>query len=182
MTILKQPSDQIILDQLNKDNGVSLTMDQVRFGTPDQVLNPVNGDTNLPILAKPGGGYVGSVLANYNRLNLDNLFRFKVLLTVTSLSDVADIVAAFNERYGLGISASEVVNNPIDPDNLDQDGNIIYTIVTNKSRAYEGQVTVAIIGIPAGAIMTENDFALMTEDGNYLIVEGSWFYPTPFYE
>lgn len=173
MTILKQPSDQIILAQLNKDNGVSLTMAQVRFGTPDQVLNPVNGDTNLPILAKPGGGYVGSVLANYNRLNLDNLFRFKVLLTVADLSGVAAVVEAFNERYGLGISPDEVVNNPIDPDNLDQDGNIIYTIVTNKSRAYEGQVTVAIIGIPAGAIMTENDFALITEDGKYLVVEGS---------
>ncbi|QXO10303.1 hypothetical protein pEaSNUABM37_00344 [Erwinia phage pEa_SNUABM_37] len=173
MTILKQPSDQIILAQLNKDNNVSLTMAQVRFGRPDQVLNPVNGDTNLPILAKPGGGYVGSVLGNFNRLDLDALFRFKVILTVPSLQDVSDVVAAFNERYGLGIDASEVLNNPINPDDVDQDGNIIYTIVTNNSRAYQGQVTVAIIGLPAGAIMTENDFALMTEDGRYLVVEGS---------
>lgn len=173
MTILKQPSDQIILDQLNKDNNVSLTSAQVRFGRPDQVLNPVDGDTNLPILAKPGGGYVGSVLGNFNRLDLDALFRFKVILTVPSLQDVADVVAAFNERYGLGIAASEVLNNPINPDDVDQDGNIIYTIVTNNSRAYQGQVTVAIIGLPAGAIMTENDFALMTEDGRYLVVEGS---------
>lgn len=173
MTILKQPTDQIILAQLNKDNNVSLTLAQVRFGRPDQVLNPVNGDTNLPILAKPGGGYVGSVLGNFNRLDLDALFRFKVILTVPSLEGVADVIAAFNERYGLGIDVSEVVSNPIDPDNLDQDGNIIYTIVTNNSRAYQGQVTVAIIGLPAGAIMTEDSFALLTEDGKYLVVEGS---------
>jgi hypothetical protein len=173
MTILKQPSDQIILARLNEDNNTSFTMSQVRFGRPDQVLNPVNGDTNLPILAKPGGGYVGSVLGNYNRLDLDTLFRFKVILTVPSLQGVADVVAAFNERYGLAISVNEVVNTSIDPTNVDSDGNILYTIVTNNSRAYQGQVTVAIIGIPAGAIMTEDGFALMTEDGKYLVVEGS---------
>lgn len=173
MTILKQPSDQIILARLNEDNNTSFTMSQVRFGRPDQVLNPVNGDTNLPILAKPGGGYVGSVLGNYNRLDLDTLFRFKVILTVPSLQGVSDVVAAFNERYGLAISVNEVVNTSIDPTNVDSDGNILYTIVTNNSRAYQGQVTVAIIGIPAGAIMTEDGFALMTEDGKYLVVEGS---------
>jgi hypothetical protein len=173
MTILKQPSDQIILEQLNKDNKTALNLTQVRFGTPDQVLNPVNGDTNLPILAIPGGGYVGSVLANYNRLDLESLFRFKVVLTVADLRTVADVLAAFNERYGVMLDPAEVVANPIDPDNLDQDGNIIYTIVTNRSRAWEGQVTVAIIGTPAGAIMTENDFALTTEDGKYLVVEAS---------
>lgn len=173
MTILKQPSDQILLAQINKDNNVSLTSAQVRFGRPDQVLNPVDGDTNLPILAVPGGGYVGSVLSNFNRFDLDVLFRFKVILTVPDLQNAGSVVAAFNERYGLGLSVNEIVNTPIDPDNLDSDGNILYTIVANNSRAYQGQVTVAIIGLPAGAIMTEDDFALMTEDGRYLVVEGS---------
>lgn len=171
MTILKQPSDQIVLQQLNKDNNVSLTLAQVRFGTPDQVLNPINGDTNLPILAKPGGGYVGSVLGNYNRLDLNELFGFKVLLLVSDFNSLADILAAFNTRYGLGIDIGEVENNPIDPNNVDQDGNIVYTIVAKRSLVYTGQVTVAIIGTPAGAIMTENGFALMTESGSYLIVE-----------
>lgn len=172
MTILKQPSDQIILAQLNKDNATSFTAAQVRFGTPDTVLNPVNGDTNLPILAIPTGGYVGSVLANYNRLNLDALFRFKVILAVQDLT-AAGVVSAFNERFGLGIATSEVVNTPIDPDNLDQDGNIIYTIVSNKSRAYNGQVTVALIGTPAGALITEDGFALVTEDGAFLVKESA---------
>lgn len=173
MTILKQPSDQIILAQLNKDNNVSLTLNQVRFGTPDQVLNPINGDTNLPILAKPGGGYVGSVLGNYNRFDLSELFTFKVLLLVSDFNSLADVVDAFNERYGLSIVPSEIEDNPIDPENVDQNGNIVYTIVAKRSRVYTGQVTVAIIGTPAGAIMTENGFALMTENGSYLVVEGA---------
>lgn len=173
MTILKQPSDLIILEQLNKDNNTSLTSAQVRFGRPDQVLNPVNGDTNLPILAKPGGGYIGSVLGNYNRLDLEALFRFKVVLTVPSLQSVADILVAFNERYGTGLSVTEVVNNPINPADVDANGNILYTIITDKSLVYQGQLTVAVIGIPIGAIMTEDDFALLTEDGKYLVIEGS---------
>lgn len=168
MTILKQPSDQIIVDQLNKDNNVSLTLAQVKLGTPDQVPNPTHGNTNLPILAKPGGGYVGSVLGNYNRFKLDDLFGFKVVLLVQDFNSVSDVLTAFNNRYGTGLALSEIVNAPVNPNNVDQNGNIIYTIIANNSRVYTGQVTVAIVGIPPNAILSEDGFALTTEDGNYL--------------
>jgi len=173
MTILKQPSATIMLVQLNKDNQTSLTDSQVRFGTPDPVAEPVKGDTNLPILAKPGGGYVGSVLGYYDRLSLTTLFGFKVVLIVEQLDSYADVVTAFSKQYGLGLVANEVVNNPLDPNNLDQDGNVIYTIVANKSLVYTGQVTVSILGTPANAIMTENGFALTTEDGRFLVTEAA---------
>lgn len=179
MSFLKHPSAQLIINQINVDNKTALTSAQINFGTPRDGTTQ-SGNTDLAIVATPGGGYVGSVLSHYDRYDLSKLFnRIKVILRIADpsvvLNTTTDLIPYLNARYGLGLVADEVQSSPIDQNNLDSEGRVIHTVVINstKSVAYKGQRDVLIqFGAAAGSITTEAGVPLITEAGSYLVIEG----------
>lgn len=175
MTILNQPSAQIIVDQINSDNNLAIQSDQINFGVPTPVTGAGQRDTDIPVIAVADKGYVGSNIVNLDRLQIAKLF-FGIVpeLTVDSPSTTKDLLAALNNLYGLQVAASEVADNPIDNGNVDEDGRIKHDIVFNNSLVYEGTLSVLLgTGVVEPVILTESGSWLTTEDGHPLKIESA---------
>lgn len=174
MTILNQPSAQIIVDQINQDNALTLRVDQVNFGAPSPVTGTGKRDTDIPVTAAVGKGYVGSNIVNLDRLKGSLLFlSYTPKIVVSSPSTTADLLPAINARFGLQITSAEIQNVPLN--SPASDGSITQTIAFQDScLVYEGSFTVIVNSgtVPQnGALLTEDGFMLTTEDGQPLAIE-----------
>ncbi|ANH51766.1 putative virion structural protein [Erwinia phage vB_EamM_RAY] len=174
MTILNQPSAQIIVDQINQDNNLTIQADQINFGVPTPVTGAGKRDTDIPVIAVADKGYVGSNIVNLDRLKVSTLF-FGIVpeLTVSTPSTTKDLLATLNGRYGLQVTANDISDRTIDANNTDSEGRIMHDIVFQGSLVYEG--TLAVL-INTGAtqqpvLLTESGQWLTTEDGQPLKLE-----------
>lgn len=171
MSYLKNPSNQLIVNQINKDNNTTLTVGDVSLGVPQTGTG--SGDTDMAVLAN-GGRYVGSVVTHFNRLNATKMFdRIRVILdTDTMYTDTSSLLSDFNKKYGLSIQPSEITNSPVDTGNVNSDGLVMHTIaIANVScKAFINTIDVLIRPSSyAGALTTEAGEPLLTEDGNYYL-------------
>jgi hypothetical protein len=174
MTILNQPSAQIIVDQINQDNALSLTVDQINFGAPTAVTGAGKRDTDIPVTAVAGKGYVGSNVVNLDRLKGELLFlNYIPKIVVDSPASTADLLPAINARFGFQITAAEILNTALNAPG--SDGSITQLITfLDSCLAYEGKFTVIVnTGTPVqdGVLLTEDGTALTTEDAQPLALE-----------
>jgi len=174
MTILNQPSAQIIVDQINQDNVLTFQIDQVNFGVPSPVTGSGKRDTDIPVTAVVGKGYVGSNIVNLDRLKGELLFlNYIPILVVASPASTADLLPAINARHGLQITAAEI--NDVALNAVGSDGTITQLITFKDScLAYEGSFTVIVnpgVTPEEGVLLTEGGAWLSTEDGQPLAIE-----------
>lgn len=171
MSYLKNPSNQLIVNQINKDNNTTLTISDVSLGNPQAGTG--SGDTDMAVLAN-AGRYVGSVVTHFNRLDLSMMFdRIRVILeTDVMYTDTSSLLSDFNSKYGLSIQPNEITNSPVDANNVDSNGFVKHTIavVNSSCKAFINSIDVLIR--PSSfdrALTTEAGEPLMTEDGNYYL-------------
>lgn len=174
MTILNQPSAQIIVDQINQDNVLAFRIDQVNFGVPSPVTGSGKRDTDIPVTAVVGKGYVGSNIVNLDRLKGELLFlNYIPILVVASPATTADLLPAINARHGLQITSAEI--NDVVLSAVGPDGSITQLITFKDScLVYEGSFTVIVNPGAApqeGTLLTEDGMRLTTEDGQPLAIE-----------
>lgn len=140
---LNKASDLLVIDLINVANSTSLTDGQVTIGTPTALSSdPDNYNTSAPAHAIKGSGYIGGVTVKYNRLDIGLLFKnIAVNVNALSATTTTGLLQTLNEKYGLGLSAADVVDNPISTATTP----ITHTIqIAANSLAYTGSVTTTI--------------------------------------
>lgn len=103
----KQPED-IILELINDQNPRQVDHSQVEIGEPVAVDG---AQTMLEVTAKKGSGYSGSQTFTYNRVEISDVVALDTEAKAVAIDAVAgsDIVAAFNAKFGVNLTASDVL-------------------------------------------------------------------------
>ncbi len=124
---LKYPSREAMLELVNDTNGFvgddRLTFDQVTFQPPVAFDGGPDINTKLVIESVEGVKYVGPVEIEAFRLDAGVLFNGQIVkLDVEGAVTTADLLPRLNEKYGLALQASDIVDNPIDHENVEENG------------------------------------------------------------
>lgn len=117
MSTIAIASHQLLLDTINRDNGLTdnpLTLNEIGLGLPvPSVANDASFNTYCTIYGLFGRGYYGSVQLKYRRYELDKMF---LGLTPTLIDPnltpvkVSDLLPLFNEYYGVALTESDIVD------------------------------------------------------------------------
>lgn len=160
MAIYKQTFPQIV-ESINRLNGLNLTVDQYLFGpptaidplvvdpdwTPAQKAIDEKVNTSMLITAKDQYSlYQGSVTVYYHRMDLQELIRQTPLMAdVKEATTTMDVVAALNKKYGLILTADDIVTRPLTTEEKDLDNPINVTIeAMPNSQGWVGSVAVGM--------------------------------------
>ncbi|MNQ32310.1 hypothetical protein D3C85_457110 [compost metagenome] len=159
MAIYKQTFPQIV-ESINRLNGLNLTVEQYLFGPPTPV-DPLDLtdltlaqkaidekiNTSMLITAKDQYSlYQGSVTVYYHRMDLQELIRQTPLMAdVMEANTTMDVVAALNKKYGLILTADDIVTRPLTTEEKDLDNPINVTIEAMPlSQGWVGSVEVGM--------------------------------------
>lgn len=121
MVTIARASQQMLLDAINRDNGLTanpLTLQEIGMGLPIPT-----GETNAfyntyaTIYGIRGKGYYGSVQLRYQRYRLDYMFRGLTPLVIANPSPTkhSDLLPLLNDLYGLAWTADDIVDQAIAP-------------------------------------------------------------------
>lgn len=118
-----KPSQQLFWDLVNRSNPqlkIPLSDDNcVIYGYPVSVTpSAATGmrNTRIRLYAKVGKGYKGEIVLYYNRLNINSFFT-GIAPTVTNYAanNYLQVLAAFNNTYGLSLTISDRTNSSSQP-------------------------------------------------------------------
>lgn len=113
MSIYDKPSRDMLLDAINKQNGLTanpLTWQQIAAGFPEVVQTPgAPRDTRVLLYGLNGKGYKGTVSITYDRINMPVLFRNLVPMVITNpVNKVSELLPFLNQRYGLSLEPDDI--------------------------------------------------------------------------
>lgn len=117
MATIAKASQQLLLDAINRDNGLTanpLTLEQMGLGLPIPTgVDNAFYNTYCTVYGLYGKGFYGSVKLSYQRYEMEKMFRnITPILIVDPLPyRVSDLLPAFNAQYGLSIAATDIVDN-----------------------------------------------------------------------
>lgn len=160
MAIYKSTFPQI-LESINRLNGLALVEEQYLFGVPAAIdpldlpeeLTPAQKaidekvNTSMLITAKDQYSlYQGSVTVYYHRMDLQELIRQTPLLAdVMEANTTMDVVASLNKKYGLILTADDIVSRPLTTEEKDLDNPISVTLeAVPTSLGWIGSVSVGM--------------------------------------
>lgn len=121
MATIARKSQQMLLDAINRDNGLTanpLTLDQIGMGLPISTgADTAFYNTYSTVYGLYGKGYHGSVQLSYQRYRLDYMFRGLTPLVIANPSPTkhSDLLPLLNDLYGLAWEAGDIVDQPIAP-------------------------------------------------------------------
>lgn len=155
------PAFPQILASINRLNGLALVEAEYVFGTPVAVdplelpedLTPAQKaidekiNTSMLITAKDQYSlYQGETTVYYHRMDLKELIRQTPLMAdVKSLNTTMDIVTALNKKYGLILTADDIVTRDLTTEEKDLDNPIPVTLEAMPlSWGWVGSVSVGV--------------------------------------
>lgn len=109
---LNQPSKEIVIALINRDNGTSLSSTQVDLENVSVMSPGFARNTSVQISAIPGQGFApSSKTVYYNRLSLS--YQWRNTIPVAVVDDplyTEDLLPSINNIYGLNITLDDVEN------------------------------------------------------------------------
>lgn len=153
-----QPSKDVLVQKVNRDNGTSLTAGMVDFGSP--VSTGITPNTQVVMTARANSGYSGSVSIKYNRRNLQRFEADPVTtFSANSATRVSDLLTAINQQYQINIAPEELVDAPLPVfDPLTPNATLPFVLQAQPSSLmYVGAATLQLrrADIALGAIVTQ---------------------------
>ncbi len=146
MTTIAIASQQLLLDAINRDNGLSnnpLTLTEIGLGLPvASTVNNATFNTYCTVYGLRGQGYSGSVQVKYRRYELDKMFLnltpmlIDPNLTPTKLSDLLPL---FNSQYGVALTTNDIVDRDFPANTSDI---LVDLVAKDTNWAWLGQITV----------------------------------------
>lgn len=152
-----------IVDSINTLNGLSLVVSEYDFGTPvpytvpappsgivltqNQIAINARINTSITISAKgTSSTYQGSQTVYYHRMDLSELARqTNLYVGLKQVNTTQDIVDALNEKYGLILTASDIVIRDLTTSEKDLSTNPSITLeAVSSSYGWVGSVDVAV--------------------------------------
>jgi hypothetical protein len=148
--------NQILLDQINHDNNSALTLSLIQFGIPTAATgtNP-NPNTSISVTAQSGSGYSGSVVVNYNRVDLSTIPGSRnTIYSLGNAVNISDLVPEVNTAYAINLTSVDFTDGPLP------------TFVGTANEEHSFQIAATADSVPYQGVMTltvkANDIPLST--------------------
>lgn len=137
---LNQPSKQIVVALINRDNNTSFNLSQVDIDNVSAMSAGFARNTSARVFSIPGGGFTPSeVTVYYNRLDLAHQWRNTVAVArTTDPTSTADLLSSLNNLYGLNITLDDVEDMPYL-------GNPHTVVAKATSLVWRGTVAVTVV-------------------------------------
>lgn len=158
----KQVSEQIVLDLINNDNALTLSLAEVRLNAP--VAQDGTTRVGVTVRPVPGAGYGGSKEVFYNRVLLSDIPTLAngedKEVDIALSSDVLDFI---NTKYGVNLGFEDVTVNGADLGTLNSpivqeyDVPLVFTITAKAaSFVWAGEITLSVMRVrqKLGSIVT----------------------------
>lgn len=115
MSIYDKPSHDMLLEAINKQNRTTLTWEQIASGFPEVVQSEgAERNTRALLYGLNGRGYNGSVIIEYDRIDMPTLFRNLVPVIITEPKDMlSDLLPYLNGKYGLSLTAEDIEDRSV---------------------------------------------------------------------
>ncbi len=108
---------QSIISAANTQNGTTLTTADVAFGVPNAAPSDVvttTGKNSQVRLTGNGTTWSGTVVVNYNRLNLADITTLTSgTLKVAALTSTMEVLNYLNYFYGMVLTSDDIVDEPV---------------------------------------------------------------------
>lgn len=136
-----------VLALINDETGLSLTFDQIEFGTPIAATgeNPTR-DTEMVISGIHNSGYKGSTTIFYNRIDLSEfstLIMDELILQIEGTPTLELILSAFNALFKSNLQLEDLRDDMTIP--TDIEGGVSFEIFASAdSFAYRGSITMTL--------------------------------------
>lgn len=117
--LLNIAGKDLVLAWINRDNNLSLTLEQVEFSPPEAlVVDPGLNNTRLVVSSKPGMPFSGDDTVTYLRLNIDEIIKeqYRILYVpdLGAVESTHDLIPHLNAQLGLQFEASDIIDEPVD--------------------------------------------------------------------
>lgn len=110
VTDFTKPSQQIVIDLINEQNGKNLPYEAFQLG--EIVPTPDSKATTLTVSSRRGSGYRGSQTFNYNRIGLAEVPNILTGSTQEAdLEKLSDLLTWINATWGINLGPSDVTVN-----------------------------------------------------------------------
>jgi len=119
MATIAKASQQLLLDAINRDNGLTenpITLAQMGMGLPIPTgVSNAFYNTYVTVFGIYGQGYNGSVQLSYQRYVLETMFLglTPILIANPSPTKHSDLLPLLNAQYGLALDATDIVDQAI---------------------------------------------------------------------
>jgi hypothetical protein len=153
---------QAIIDATNTQNATSLKLTDVTFGqvlvASDDVVSTTGKNSQVKLTGN-GTTWSGSVVVNFNRLNLSDIgILTSTTLKVAAVDSVFDLVNYLNYFYGMVLTTDDLIDDPIA---LDDSGAGTVTVRANPtSYGWIGSIALTLVKGDAIVDYTLTDLSL----------------------
>lgn len=118
MSIYDKPSKEMLLEAINVQNGLTanpLTWEKIATGFPEAIRTPgADRNTRVLLYGLNGQGYRGNVTIEYDRLEMEVLFRNVIPVVVTEpVQNLSQLLPFLNRKYGLSLIADDIVEQAV---------------------------------------------------------------------
>lgn len=138
---------QIVLDQINNDNASALTLQQVSFGLPTATTgtSPAR-DTQVTVSAVAGEGYSGSVVVEYNRVNISTVPGVRsTVFPKGSAVNISDLIPQINAAYQINLTSADYTDGPLPTfSGTPNEEHDFQVVITSDSLPFENSVTLTV--------------------------------------
>lgn len=103
--------EEILVDLINRDNGIALTYDSVSFKIPAPLPTGSARNTEVVVYAKRGSGMRGEVKVWYNRLNIAEVIEeVDPVFDLGTAARIRDLIPEINQRYGINLTHEDYID------------------------------------------------------------------------
>lgn len=154
-----QEEDQILLDLINFDNSINLSLQQVNL---EQLSDAGDGRVSLTLTPRPNSGYKDNVAITYTRLDIQTFMDIYhpagLLIPQGDAVNVSDLLDDINTALGTAIPLDSIVDAPIGiwDGTPNEEKVVTFQIDEVASLVYSGNALVSLDGndIPLESIVT----------------------------
>lgn len=117
MGTIAKASEQLLLDAINRDNGLTsnpLTLNEIGMGLPvASAVNDASFNTYCTVYGLYGHGYHGNVTVKYRRYELEKMFLGLTPILIDpnlTPTKISDLLPLFNAQYGVALTVNDIVD------------------------------------------------------------------------
>jgi hypothetical protein len=118
------PAKEILLSQINHDNGTAITPEQIRFGHLGALpaTDPSGHNTTVYVITAQGAQFEGSGYFNYDRIDISAVpGERSTLFALTGHARFSDLLPDINARLSLNLTRADIVDARLPPGVAGQD-------------------------------------------------------------
>lgn len=110
---LKMKGSVALLTAINKEHKKSITAEQVSFGDPTSITDPVY-NSSVPMIAAPGWLYSGQMVFRYNRYRIDQMLETEnPAKPAGTATTIHGRLAGINAAFGCNLEPRDVVDGVV---------------------------------------------------------------------